>query len=461
MQPERAASRLHPHSVEAEQAVLGALLLDGRAWHTIADTVRANDFYRAEHRLIFEAIAEVAGRNQPCDAVTLSDHLERKGKLEQAGGLAYLGALARDTASAANVEAYAKLVRDRATMRRLQDVAARISRSITEAGDRDAAELIADAQEALFALRSDSRRGSGLVGAGELVRALIDDLDTRKTEARGLAVGLSDFDELTGGVEPGDLAVIAGRPGMGKTALLVSIGAHVSKSGPVATFSAEMPSAQLTRRCVALLSQIPQGKFRRVERLSDSDWAAIWAAASDLAGRRLHVDDTAAPTLAHVRAECTALRVRHGLALVLVDYVQLMRGAGANRYEQLRDVAYGLKAMAKDLAVPVIALAQLNRGVESRERKRPGLSDLRDSGAIEEAADIVGLLYSEGYYNRAFTMGDVLECAIDKNRNGERGECLWRFSGAHSHVEVLDDGARAQYRHARQAIERRGKGADL
>jgi replicative DNA helicase len=201
------------------------------------------------------------------------------------------------------------------------------------------------------------------------------------------------------------------------------------------------------RRCIALLTDISQGKLRRAEQLTDADWAAITTAAAVVAERRLWIDDTSLPTLTHVRSESVAQKVTSGLGLVLVDYCQLVQGDGANRYEQLRDVAYGFKALAKDLQVPVILLAQLNRGVESREDKRPHLSDLRDSGAIEEAADIVGLLYSRAYYDKDFGMPYVLECAIEKNRNGERGQCLWQFEGAFSRITALNSGAAAQYRH--------------
>jgi replicative DNA helicase len=207
-----------------------------------------------------------------------------------------------------------------------------------------------------------------------------------------------------------------------------------------------MPSSQLMRRCVALQAGIPQGLLRRPEKLTGDDWSKIDKAASTIAQRKLWIDDTGSPSLSHIRAEAISLKSRASIGLVLVDYVQLVRAPGANRYEQLRDVAYGLKALAKELAVPVIVLAQLNRGVEAREHKRPQMSDLRDSGAIEEAADIVGLLYSEGYYDHDFSMPYVLECQIAKNRNGERGQCLWHFDGAYSRVAPLDPGAAANYR---------------
>jgi replicative DNA helicase len=285
-------------------------------------------------------------------------------------------------------------------------------------------------------------------------------MDSRRERSLGLSVGLSDFDAITGGLEPGDLVVIAARPGMGKSALLVSIADYTSEQVSTAVFSAEMPAQQPMRRAVAHRAGVSQHVLRRAEKLTDEDWAVITPALGSIAERRLWIDDTALLRLSHIRAECLALKARHGLGLVMVDYVQLVKGHGNNRYEELRDVAYGLKAMAKDMGVPIVVLAQLNRLVESRDKKRPQLSDLRDSGAIEESADIVGLLYSEGYYDSEFPMPHVLECRIEKNRNGARGQCLWHFCGEYSRVTVLDPGPRAQYLRYMTG-QRRGASDDL
>jgi replicative DNA helicase len=359
------------------------------------------------------------------------------------------------------VEAYAEAVREKSTLRRLRDISDRIVRAVDDSRGRSADELVADVERQLLDLHARSRVGKGLLSSRQLAGELIDDLDQRREKSRGLALGLADFDELTSGLEPGDLVVIAARPGMGKTALMVSTANHVSHAKPVAIFSAEMPTQQLMRRSVAHLSGVSQSNLRRAERLTDSDWAAIVPAAAAVAERQLWIDDKALPTLTHVRAESMSLKARNGLDLVMVDYCQLVQGDGANRYEQLRDVAYGFKALAKELQVPVILLAQLNRGVEQREHKRPHISDLRDSGAIEEAADIVGLLYSEGYYNPKFGMPYVFECAIEKNRNGERGLCLWQFAGAFSRITTLDSGAAAQYRHLQADKQTQRGGSDL
>jgi replicative DNA helicase len=433
-----------PSAVESEQAVLGSIMFDETALPRAAP-LSVDDFSRPDHREIFSAITELARTGQAIDTVSVFNYLQAQGRADAAGGLAYLGKLVRNTPTAANVATYAHSAREASACRALLKLSDAIAKGVHDRRGRSAVELVADAEETLLKLHARSRVGKGLVSSRELAGELLDDLDRRRETARGLQLGLADFDTITNGLEGGDLVVLASRPGMGKTAMMGSTGITVSQAVHVAIFSAEMTSAQLMRRCLSLLGTIPQGRLRRAEQLDDIDWAAIAPAAAALAERRLWIDDTPQPTLSHIRSECIALKARSGLGLVMVDYVQLVQGAGANRYEQLRDVAYGLKTLAKDLDVPVILLAQLNRGVESREDKRPHISDLRDSGAIEEAADIVGLLYSRGYYEPTFGMPYVLECAIQKNRNGERGLCLWQFEGAFSRIKILDSGARAQY----------------
>lgn len=443
-------------SMAAEEAVLGCLLLDARAASRAPGLISAEHFASPAHRAIAAAIVWLASRGRPADTVSVANHLGTQ--LELAGGLAYLSKLARETPTAANVDAYARVVRSHAQLRALAALGTEIERQVAEAHGDDAERLIADVIQRLITLQADARRGPGLVPIEKLMRELVDDLDRRQRERIGLNIGLADFDALTGGLEPGDLVVFAARPGMGKTSLLVTIAATVARTVPVAVFSAEMPALQLMRRALALVGHIPQNRLRRAATLTDTDWAAIAPAASEVSAMHLAIDDTPLPRLTHIRAESFAVKARQGLGLVLIDFVQLVKGSGANRYEELRDVAYGLKGLAKELGVPIIVLAQLNRGVESRERKRPNLSDLRDSGAIEEAADLVGLLYSEAYYERSFPMPYVLECQVAKNRNGERGQCLWRFSGERSAVEVLDMGAATQYRRMLAEQQRRDVG---
>lgn len=444
---ERLPSALH--SVDAEQGVLGAVLLEPNAWPLVAGKLREADFYRPEHRLIFATLARRAAAGESLEAIAVVEALDRAGQLRKCGGREYVVRLVETAPSTRAVEGYADVVREFSTLRRLRRAGEEIVRLVDRQRDRSATDLLADATRLLTTLNEHGRDGYGLVDAAQLARDFLDDLDRRREGGVGLSVGLPDFDELTNGLEPGDLVVLAGRPGMGKTALLVSIAAHVSREKSVAVFSAEMPSAQLIRRCVALLAHIEQGRLRRAGELTDDEWATVTDALVALAKRRLWVDEYPAPPLAHLRAETLALAARTDLGLVMIDYAQLVRGEGENRYAQLRDVSYGLKALAKELGVPVIALAQLNRGVEQRENKRPRMSDLRDSGAIEEAADIIGLLYCEGYYDPNFAMPYVLECQIEKNRNGSRGECLWHFAGAYSRVGTLDTSAAHQYRRER------------
>jgi replicative DNA helicase len=431
------------------------LLIDQDAWPHVDGRISANDFGRSDHRAIFQAIASLRKDRQAADALTVSNYLEQHRKLEEAGGIAYLATLAKDTPSAENIESYVTAVREDSSRRRLRLFGQKAAEAATSHG-RSATDLIADLQQQLQELQSGSRISKGFVDAQELVHEFLDDLDRRSSNPAGLQLGLSDFDALTCGLEPGDLVVMGARPGMGKTSLLVSIASVVSMVCDVAIFSAEMPSVQLIRRYVALLSDVPQGLLRRAEQLKEGQWKSIADAAKEIASRRFCIDQTSAPALNYVRAQTVALKSRRPIGLVLIDYVQLVRGAGDNRYEQLRDVAYGLKDLAKELAVPIIVLAQLNREVDKRENKRPYISDLRDCGAIEEAADIIGLLYCEGQYNGNFGMPYVLECQGEKNRNHERGECIWRFEAANSRVTVLDSGAVAQYRKLRAMPHQRG-----
>lgn len=437
---------LQPHSVEAEQAVLGSLLLDGgKVWPLIAPLLAPSDFFRADHRLIFETLAELAVLHEHPDAVTLFANLERKKLAGDAGGLAYLSRLARETSTGANAEQYAKVVRDRAQLRTLADIGRQLETSAVSRGT-SAEQLTADLERMLSDLRKRSRSGDGLKRATDLGRELIDDLERRREGAGGLSTGLADFDELTGGLEAGELTIFAGRPGVGKTALLVTICAHVAREIPVAVFSAEMPSLQLSRRFTALLGNIDQTVLRRPKHMTDHDWERVAEATAKFSERRLWVDERVSPSTDYIRAQCVRQKARHGLGLVLVDYCQLVEGRGEKRADQQKDVAYGCKNLAKEIGVPVVLLSQVNRDVEKRENKRPRMSDLRESGGIEEAGDLVGMLYCESYYKPDFDMPNIVECSIEKTRHGERAKCLWHFAGEYSRMTALDDAGRCRYR---------------
>ena len=440
---------LPPHSAAAEQAVIGALLLDGgKLWPLVAPILTVADFYRPDHRLIFAAMSELLARGTALDTVTLIAHLEGTGELDAAGGSAYLMRLVRETATGENIEHYARTVRERAQLRQLAEFG-RAAERLALGEEGDSAEVIAGQLAArLSALQQQSTAGTGLVVMSDIARELVDDLEARRSGKQGMQTGLADFDHITGGLEPGELTIFAGRPGMGKTALICTVAAHVAREAWVSIFSAEMPRLQLARRLVALLGGPPQDRLRRASCMTNDDWASVTDALSKLAERHIAIDDRQAPTMEHIRAQCLGFKARYGMGVVMIDYLQLARAEGEKRHEVLTNVAYAGKALAKELNCPVIMLSQLNRGVESRENKRPRMSDLRESGGIEEAADLICMLYREGYYDDSFEMPNVTECMIEKHRNGERAQCLWHFAGEFSRMTAIDDNARVLYRNA-------------
>jgi replicative DNA helicase len=377
--------RLPPHSVEAEQSVLGGLMLDSAAWDQVADRVVAEDFYRNDHRLIFEAVAGLIERNQPCDAVTLSGHLESQGVLDQVGGLSYLGSLARDTPTAANIRAYADIVRERSVLRHLITAGNEIVTNALEPEGREAREIVDDAERAVFEIAERGSRGK--VGF-RMVKSILPEVVNRIDEMyhsdgklTGISTGFKDLDEMTSGLNAGDLIVVAGRPSMGKTTLAVNIAenAALGSGKSAAIFSMEMSAESLTLRMISSLGRINQGHLRS-GRLSEDDWPRIDSAMTQLGAAKIYVDETPALTPTEVRARARRLKRERGLDLIVVDYLQLMQVAGTkeNRATEISEISRSLKALAKELKVPVIALSQLNRGVEQRENKRPVMSDLRE-----------------------------------------------------------------------------------
>jgi len=376
-----------PHSVEAEQSVLGALLIDGSAWDQVADIVTAEDFYRPDHRLIYEALAELVTTGRPGDVVTVSEQLERRARLEDAGGLAYLGTLARDTPTAANVRAYANIVRERALLRALIEAGRAIASSVFSDEGLPARDLVDRAEARVFEIAEQGTRlGSGVVRVSALLPPLIDKIDewhTNPNKLRGLATGFTDFDNKTGGLRPGDLVVIAGRPSMGKTTLAVNMAEYAAINpdikASVAIFSMEMPSEQLVTRMLSSIGHVPMNNIR-TGRISDDDWVRITSATSQLSEAKIFIDESAGLTPTELRARARRLKREHGLDLVIVDYLQLMQvpGTKENRATEIAEVSRSLKALAKELALPVIALSQLNRSVEQRTEKKPVMSDLRE-----------------------------------------------------------------------------------
>lgn len=433
--------RVPPHSVEAEQSVLGGLLLDPNAWDHVGDVLLSADFYRPDHKLIFEGIAMLCAEGKPCDVVTVSEHLERSGKLEQAGGLHYIGQLARDTPTAANIRAYAGIVRERSVLRQLARAGTDIATSAYGSEGETARDLVDRAEQAVFDIAEQGFRGrEGAVAVRALLPELIDKIDAwhqNPDALRGLATGYSQFDRMTGGLRPGDLVIVAGRPSMGKTTLAVNMAEYAavnpSIKASVLIFSMEMPSEQVITRMLSSIGSVPLHAIRG-GKVSDDDWVRITSATSQLSESRIFVDETPGLSPMELRARARRVKREHGLDLVIVDYLQLMQvpGSKENRATEISEISRGLKALAKELAVPVIALSQLNRGVEQREHKKPVMSDLRESGAIEQDADMILLIYREEVYDKNTTKKGIAEIDLAKHRNGEIGTFLLTFQGAYT-----------------------------
>lgn len=435
--------RVPPHSVEAEQAVLGGLMLDNRTWDAIADRLVAGDFYRRDHQLIFDSIAELAAKSEPFDAVTLSECLERKSLADQTGGLGYLAGLVRDTPSAANVRAYADIVRERSTLRQLISVGGEIAASAYDPEGRDAGEIVDEAERRVFEIaESRNKTGSGFVPLRNDLGSVIDRLDMlaqNKGQLTGLSTGFTRLDEMTAGLQKGDLIVIAGRPSMGKTTFALNIAENAAfgpKKAKVGVFSMEMSREQLAFRMVSSLGRVDQTHLR-IGNVGDEEWTRITMAIEMMKDSNIHIDDTGALTPTEVRARARRLKREHGLDLIVLDYLQLMQVAGTkeNRATEISEISRSLKALAKELAVPVIALSQLNRSVEQRTDKKPVMSDLRESGAIEQDADVIMMIYREEVYDKNSTRKGIADIIITKQRNGEIGEIQLTFLGKYTKFE--------------------------
>ena len=442
--------RVPPHSVEAEQSLLGGLMLDNSAWDRVADVVSEDDFYRRDHRLIFRAISELVERNQPGDAVTISETLDSRGQLADAGGLSYLGTLARETPSAANIRAYAEIVRERSALRQLIQVGGEIAHSVYAADGRDVATLIDEAERRVFEIAdTGKRRGGGFQALKTILTKSLDRLDTlynSEGDITGVSTGFTAMDKLTAGLQRGDLVIVAGRPSMGKTALALDFAQSAALSKhkvPTAIFSMEMSAEQLSFRMIGSIGRIDQSKMR-TGRISDEDWDRVHSSIQQLTSAPIFIDDTPALTPTEVRARARRLKREHGLGLIVVDYLQLMQVSGTkeNRATELSEISRSLKALAKELDLPIVALSQLNRSVEQRsDSKRPRMSDLRDSGAIEQDADVIVFIYREEVYDRDTLRKGIADIIIAKQRNGPIGDFLLTFKGEFTSFEnyVSDD----------------------
>lgn len=434
--------RVPPHSIDAEQAVLGGLMLSGQAWDRIADKLSEEDFYRKEHRLIFRAIGELSGKNMPCDAVTLGEWFENNGIAELVGGAGYVVELANATPSAANIEAYAQIVREKSVMRQLIDAGTEIASDGFQPEGRSSHELIESAEQRVFRIAEAGSRGARqFVSVKDAAREALEVLNQRyhsDSLITGLATGFTDFDSMTAGLQPGDLVILAARPSMGKTALAVNMAeyAAIREKRSVAIFSMEMSSVQLTFRLLSSLGRINQQSLRS-GKLEDEEWPRVTSAMALLADSKIFIDDTPGLSPMELRARARRLKRSHDLGLIVIDYLQLMAVPGntENRATEIAEISRSLKALAKELNVPVIALSQLNRSLESRTDKRPVMADLRESGAIEQDADVIVFIYRDEYYHQDSTEKGVAEIIIGKQRNGPTGTLKLTFRGQYTKFE--------------------------
>lgn len=437
--------RVPPQSVEAEQAVLGGLMLAPDAFDRIADQLNEQDFYRRDHQLIYRAIRELAERSRPYDAVTLGEWFESQGLAEQVAGGAYLVELASTTPSAANIKAYAEIVRDKAVLRQLIDVGTGIVNDGFQPEGRDSAELLAKAEQEVFAIGEAQSRGrTDFVPVNKAMAEAFDILQVRHANGggiTGLPTGYSEFDEMTAGLQPTDLLILAARPSMGKTTLALNMAeyAAMKTKKAVAVFSMEMSASQLALRLISSVGRINATRLRTGQ-LEDEDWSRVTSAIRLIRDTRIFIDDTPALSPDVLRAKARRLKRESDLGLIVIDYLQLMAvpGNSENRATEISEISRSLKALAKELNVPVIALSQLNRSLETRQDKRPVMADLRESGAIEQDADVIVFIYRDEYYNKdASPDKGLAEIIIGKQRNGPTGSLKLKFFGEYTRFDNL------------------------
>jgi replicative DNA helicase len=434
--------KVPPHSIEAEQSLLGGLMLDHQSWDKVADVVSERDFYRKDHRLIFSAIAALAESASPCDVVTVSEQLGNRGQLDEAGGLEYLATLANESPGAANARAYARILRERSMLRALISAGNQISGAAFTTDGRSAAEIVDEAERLVFEIAETGARGrSGFRALKQILPEAVDRIDLlhqSEGDITGIPSGFTEFDKLTAGLQAGELIVIAGRPSMGKTTLAINIAenAAIGSKVPTAIFSMEMPSQQLAFRMISSLGRVNQTHLR-TGKFPDEDWSRINTAVQLMSDAPIFIDDTAGLSPTEIRARARRLQREHGLGLIVVDYLQLMAvpGSKENRATEISEISRSLKALAKELALPIIALSQLNRSVEQRTDKRPVMSDLRESGAIEQDADLIVFIYREEVYNQDTPRKGIADISIAKQRNGPIGDFPLTFVGRYTKFE--------------------------
>ncbi len=432
------ALKVPPHSLEAERSVIGGLILESEMWEQVVEKVSTDDFYRKEHRIIFAEMAALAAYDTPLDVITLSDALEKKGRLNQVGGLAYLSELAQNTPTVANVSAYAEIVRERSVLRQLLTVARDVADKVYNLEGEKSQTLLDDAEKRVFAIAEQgSRQVNGPVGVKDIMPDVVEQLDTLMQSEGGITgyqTGYADLDQMTSGLQPADLIIVAGRPSSGKTTFAMNIGENLAMDAekPVLVFSMEMPKESILIRSLSSFSRVDQAVIRSGQ-MTDQDWSRIFSTVSIVSERmNMYIDDTPAlsPTELRARARRVA-RDYGGLSLIVVDYLQLMQVPGnkEGRVSEVSEISRGLKALAKELNVPVIAASQLSRKVEERTDKRPMMSDLRESGAIEQDADVIMFIYRDEVYNPNSEFKGTAEIIIGKQRNGPIGMVRLTFQG--------------------------------
>jgi replicative DNA helicase len=452
---EVARLRVPPHSIEAEQSVLGGLMLDNSTWDRAADLLTDGDFYRFEHRAIYEAIGRLVQANKPADVITVFEQLQSLGRAEECGGLAYLNALAQSVPSAANLRRYAEIVRERAILRKLIEASDDIATQAFNPQGRAVTQILDEAESQIFKIGEEGQRTrQGFQPMDQLVMALIDRVtelaENGADDVTGVRTGFYELDRMTAGFQPGDLIVLAARPSMGKTALALNIAENVAVAEglPAVVFSMEMGASQLALRMVGSLGRIDQSGLR-TGRLRDDEWGRLTEAVDKLSKASIFIDETPALSPAELRARARRqARVCGKLGLIVVDYLQLMSGSSRseeNRATELGEISRGLKALAKELQCPVLALSQLNRSVESRNDKRPMMSDLRESGAIEQDADVIMFIYRDEYYNKDSKEPGVAEIIIAKQRNGPVGTSKLTFLKPLTKFDNMAPGSGSDY----------------
>ena len=435
--------KIPPHSIDAEQSVLGGLMLQNEAWETVSDIIDSTDFYRAAHSKIYSAIQNLSLEDNPFDVITLGEWLDNRQELEKVGGMGYLSNLVQNTPSAANIDAYARVVRQKSVLRELINAASTITESAFRTEGRSQEELLGEAESLVFKIAEREERGTktyeGMKGLLDSALHRVQELFENGGKPTGVQTGFHKLDDMINGLQPSDLVIVAGRPSMGKTAFAMNIArsAAIKQHVPVVIFSMEMPKEQIAMRMLASLARVDQKKIS-TGKVASADWPRLTSAVQLLDENvNLFIDDTPALNPNEIRSRCRRLKRDQGLGLVVIDYLQLMQVSRAteNRATEIAEISRSLKALAREIGCPIIALSQLNRALELRQDKTPMMSDLRESGAIEQDADLIMFIYREEVYDEETEKKGLADIIIGKHRNGPTGKVELRFRGEHTNFE--------------------------